>query len=166
MILFSHAIAGAAAANLFPDNPAAGLAAAFLSHYLIDTIPHRDYEIEHFFDEDPKTAKKAFRNMTAKFKFFASVTLDAVLGVFLSLVLFVRDERSLYLTIMGIAIAFLPDLFQFLFHKFKKQPWIFFQYIHDAFHHPDKMKNRPVVGTLTQAGTIFLIILFYFLFKG
>ena len=50
MTLTPHSIVGAAIANLMPENPELGFAIAWASHYALDTIPHREYDIDHLFN--------------------------------------------------------------------------------------------------------------------
>jgi len=164
MVLTPHSIVGAAIANLMPENPELSFALAWASHYAIDMIPHRDYDIDHFFDKDKKTFKSVLKNTKAQFNLLI-IGFDFVIGVGICFLLFVRNRQSLILTLVGIAGGVLPDILQFIYYTFKKQPWIFFQKIHDIFHNPDKMMDRPITGTLTQAGAIVLILWLYFLLK-
>ncbi|MFA5763947.1 MAG: hypothetical protein WCX27_02990 [Candidatus Paceibacterota bacterium] len=161
MILTPHSIVGATVANVFPEDPALGFALAFASHYFLDTLPHREYDIEHFFNAN----KTGFKNRGSVLKFFSSISLDLVVGVLIAMLFFVRDERSLLLTLLGIFAGLLPDFFQFMYLKFKNQPWAFFQKIHNAFHHPDKMLDRSIIGTLTQIVTAGLFLMFYLILK-
>src|SRR3990167_1259005 len=45
MILATHAIAGAALVVAIPERPILAFAAGVASHFLLDTIPHWDYEL-------------------------------------------------------------------------------------------------------------------------
>ena len=164
MVLTPHSIVGAAIANLIPENPELGFALAYASHYAIDMIPHRDYDIDHFFDKEKKTFKSVFKNAKARFNLLV-VGLDFLIGVGICFLLFVRNRQSLILTLVGIVGGVLPDVLQFIYYTFKKQPWIFFQKIHDIFHNQDKMMDRPMKGTLVQIVTILVFLVIYFYFK-
>lgn len=166
MVLTAHSIVGSALANLFPNNPALGFTLAFASHYLIDAIPHKEYEIEGFFDEKEETFNSVFKNLISlkKFLFIGS---DFTIGLILSLLIFVRDEKSLIATLVGVLGGVLPDFLQFLYFKYKVEPFVFIQkYIHDVFHNPDKMMDRPIRGYINQIFTVALFILLFILIKG
>ena len=45
MVLSTHAIGGAATALIFRQHPLLALLAAFMSHFLLDAIPHWHYRI-------------------------------------------------------------------------------------------------------------------------
>ncbi len=164
MILTAHTIVGSAVANLVPNSPVLGFVLAYGSHYLIDTIPHRDQYIDPFFDKDWKTYGSIFSNL----KSMLGVLLiggDVLIGIILSFIIFVRGEASLIATIVGIVGGVLPDFLQFLYYKFKKQPWIFTQKIHDFFHSKNEMKDKTFLGILSQATCTFVFIAVYFLFR-
>lgn len=164
MILIPHEIVGAAITNIFPDHPVFGFSLALASHYALDMIPHSDYDIGGFIDTDAKTVKSIFRNTKAYFDMIF-VGFDIFLGGLLSFLFFVRDEKTLYLTLLGIIAGILPDFLQFVYLKWKVQPWIFFQKIHDMFHSPNKMKENIVLGYVLQVLTVALCVGGYFLLK-
>ena len=66
MVLTSHVVVGAAVSSLVPGHPVAGFAVGFLSHYLLDMIPHRDY-LES--DEDEGLDSKASFEKKSKGKY-------------------------------------------------------------------------------------------------
>lgn len=45
MILTSHAIVGVAAASVFPSHPILAFSVAIASHYIVDAIPHWEYDL-------------------------------------------------------------------------------------------------------------------------
>ena len=65
MILTPHSIVGAALANAFPDNPALGFGLAFASHYVLDMLPHTEYNISNLLDKDTKQLNSVFKNHKA-----------------------------------------------------------------------------------------------------
>ncbi len=161
MTLTPHSIVGAAIANLMPGNPELAFALAYASHYALDTIPHRDYDIDHFFDKDEKNFRSVFTNAKARLNLL-TIGLDVVIGVGICFLLFVRNRQSCILTCIGIFGGLLPDFFQFLYYKFKNQPWIFFQKIHNFFHSYNKMEDKPIRGTLIQFVAPIVFIAIYF----
>ncbi len=165
MVLAAHSIVGAALANMFPDNPAAGFLLAFASHYVIDAIPHREYDIEGFFDEKNKKFNSVFSSLISLKRFFM-IGSDFGIGIILSLLIFARDEKSLIATLLGILGGVLPDALQFFYYKYKIEPFVFIQkYIHDVFHSHDKMYDRPIRGYINQIITVAVFILLFFLVK-
>jgi len=164
MILTSHAIIGSAISNLVPDAPAFGFVLAFAGHYLTDMIPHYDYNIDNFIDHDTKAVNSIFTNVKARLSFLIVVS-DFIFALFLTYLIFVRDEKSLYATLAGAIGGVLPDLLQFFCYYFKKWPWTAIQKIHKFFHNKDEMRDRPVRGFVTQIIVVFFVLFVYFLIK-
>ena len=68
---------------------------AFLSHYLLDSLPHWDYSIENI-------QEKKWRN---SFKDFLKVFLDISLGIFLIFIF----SKNFSISFLGGLVAILPD---------------------------------------------------------
>ncbi len=164
MILTPHAIIGASLANIIPDNPALGFGLAFLGHYVLDMLPHTDYEVDNFVDKETKTVRSIFKNSRALLDFLF-IIFDFIIAVFLCILLFVRDEKTAIITLVGIMGGVLSDFFQFLYLKFKNQPWIFFQKIHKKFHFDIDKKPNLLVGVLMQILSPVLFLIIYYLIK-
>lgn len=171
MTLTTHSIVGAAIANLMPANPEFGFALAYASHYLSDMIPHAELVSEESIIEkdDPnnfsykaKNLKSIFFDAKSSFGFLI-IGIDFLVALALCWLLFVRNRQSLIATIAGVAGGLLPDFLQFLYYKFKKEPWTFFQKIHHFFHSENHMENSPVLGSLPQIFLPILFVIFYFL---
>lgn len=162
MILTPHAIVGAVLANIFPSDPALGFGLAFISHYALDVLPHTDYNIDNFMNNESKTVKSIFTNAGSALHFLF-IVIDFIIALFLCFLFFVRDERSLLLTLIGIIGGLLPDFFQFLYYKYKNQPWIFWQKIHDKFNfHIRKKEFNLFFGILFQFVLPICVLLIYF----
>ena len=102
MILTPHILAGAVVAAKI-SNPVIGLPLAFLSHFLLDALPHREYSIAGL--TRPKS--KNFAKSAAK------VLIDLSFG--LGLTVFAATEQINILYLAGaIILAVLPDFFQLL----------------------------------------------------
>jgi hypothetical protein len=164
MILTPHAIVGAALANLFPNDPALGFGLAFASHYVLDMMPHTDYDISGFLDTKNKTVKSIFKETKSALHLLLIVA-DFIFAIFLCFLIFVRNRQSLILTLVGIIGGLLPDFFQLLYYKFKCQPWTFFQKIHDRLHALIKVKNEKFWGILFQFVVPIFVLVIYFLVK-
>ena len=165
MILTSHALVGASLTNLFPNTPVIGFEIAFASHYIIDMIPHTDYDISDFIQHEEKTVKSILKNAAATLHLLFIVA-DFVVGILLCVLFFVRDEKSLILTLAGIAGGVMPDFLQFLYFKYKRQPWIFIQKIHDKFHFTKELENQKFWGIFFQFALPIFLLTIYFLFKN
>ena len=165
-----HAVAGAALANMLPNNPFLGFALAFASHYVLDMIPHKDYSIDNFLKKETRTAMSIFQNAGAALHFLF-VVFDFILAIFLCFLFFVRDEKSIVITLIGLVGGILPDFFQFMYYKHKHQPWIFLQNIHDRVHHilvkndDEKSLSFFIFGIAIQFVLPFVIIITYYLIK-
>ncbi len=163
MILIPHTIVGAAVTNLFPNHPMIGFALALGSHYALDMIPHAEYKLDGFFDENSRTMKSIWNNTKAYFHLFR-VALDLLIGIILCAIIFVRGEQSLFLTALGVFAGILPDFFQFLYFKYKKEPWIFLQKVHDFFHNSNK-EQKIFWGSLSQIFSVVCFVAVYFWFR-
>jgi F0F1-type ATP synthase assembly protein I len=164
MILTPHAIVGAAITNIIPGYPTLGFSLAFISHYILDMIPHIDYEIGGFIDNTSKKVSPIFNNLKSFLHVF-KIFIDFVFGLALCILIFVKDEQTFYLTILGVIGGVLPDFLQFIYLKFKHPYTHALQKMHDHFHHPDKMKDRPFRGVVIQVATSVVAVVIYYLFR-
>lgn len=108
MILFVHLLSGAAIASLI-KNPALAVILAFLSHYVLDFIPHNEYSINNLFN----------KNWRQSFPVFLKIMLDFASGIILILIF---SQRT---TIIFIAafFAILPDGFSVINERYKIFKW-------------------------------------------
>ncbi len=164
MILSPHAIVGAAIANLAPEHPELGFVLAVGSHYMLDMIPHRDYDIDGFFDRDAKSFKSIIRNFKAQLTLLM-IAADFAVGIGIAFLIFARSPARALATLLGILGGVLPDLLQFFYYTFKKRPWTITQKVHDFFHSENRMLDKPVTGSVVQVCAIILFVGAYFLFK-
>ncbi|MDO8663486.1 MAG: hypothetical protein Q7K28_01435 [Candidatus Wildermuthbacteria bacterium] len=105
MILTTHLLIGAAIAQKF-QNPVLGLFLAFLSHYFLDSLVHRDYGIDRIKEASWKNS----------FFDLSKVFLDGSFGIFLILLL----SDNIFLALAGGFFAILPDGLGFLHLTFPK----------------------------------------------
>ena len=111
MILTCHLLAGAAIAAGIP-NFALGLLLAFLSHYFLDLIPHREYSVGNIFEK---------RWRKSRFDFLKAF-LDFSLGVLLIFIL----SKNFIPALLGGLSALLPDglvLLYLIFEETGPQPF-------------------------------------------
>jgi hypothetical protein len=157
MTLTTHAIVGAAAASLFPHSPTLAFVVAFASHFAIDAIPHWDYDI--------LSAKKDEKNplnndMVIGKEFFLDlmrIGFDAYLGIVVALLLFGGSEyASLLNAFIGAVAGILPDPLQFVYWKFRHEPFVSLQRFH-VWIHAKTTIEQAYVGAPIQAMIVVLV---------
>jgi hypothetical protein len=167
MTLTTHAIVGASVASILPSHPALGFAAGFVSHFLLDAIPHWDYYlISRKKDNSNPMNNDIILNKYFIFDLF-KIGTDAILGVVIALLLFgISNFHLVWAPLWGIVGALTPDALQFIYFKWRHEPMISLQRFHLWVHQNDKLNNRPVLGISLQIIIIVLVIViskFYFL---
>ncbi len=159
MILMTHAIAGAAAARLFPSNPVAAFIAAFLSHFVLDAISHWNYKLlSHKKNpSDPLNGDMIFGK-----KFIIDISkifLDFIAGIVLSIWLFnPQSDYQTSILILGALGGMLPDALQFAYWKLKIEPFRSLQKFHRWIHTKYEIENHLVLGVISQALIIAIIV--------
>lgn len=146
MILIYHLLIGAAIAVKIKIIPLA-LLFAFLSHYLLDSIPHTDYSIKNIKE---KKWKKCFPD-------FLKATLDISLGV-LIISIFSKNQPIIF---VGAFFAILSDGLNILNLIFPNR----LLKIHDNFHYKIHFLKNKKISLFWRIFIQFLIILIavYFL---
>jgi len=165
MTLSTHMIVGTAVASLFPNNPALGFGAAFLSHFVLDTIPHWDYAIAM------KNGSSDIKDMDIEFnksfvKSFVKISSDVALGFIISLILIFTLHFSSWPALMaGCLGGMMPDFLQLVYMKFKHEPFLSLQKFHRWIQKDRgyKIKN-PVFGVLTQIIVVFFVVWMIYLY--
>src|SRR3989344_8114019 len=143
MTAAAHALVGGAIAYSV-QNPALGITLSFLSHPLLDFIPHWDFGW-------------GWRKKT-KLKLFCEAGLDLAIGVFLAYILFGQytDIYYFFVCVFGSLVwDFLQTPYWFLNWRFAPFSTIY------KFQHHIQGKAKLPWGILTQVVTvgIFIIIL-------
>ena len=93
-----HAVAGAAVANQF-QNKLIAWVLAFLSHFILDAIPHREYSLENV---KYGFKSKKFRKLALK------ILIDLLLG-FILIIIFTKQRSNLSQNLIGGFCALIPD---------------------------------------------------------
>jgi len=159
MILASHIIVsgllGATTQNYL-------LAAVFgfVSHYILDAIPHWDYLSDEF-ESRAKTEKGFFKNK--KFwRELINVALDILIGLGL-LFIFLKYYKNPQIipAIIGVTFGILPDPLSLLYWmtkwKFIKWNFDFHEFVHYSIHSKIDQKSWP--GIIIQTIAVALIFL-------
>lgn len=155
MILAPHIIIGIALARAVPAHPVVGFVIAFLSHFVADAIPHSEYGFSKLIDPKYADKEKMVLNRELLWDIF-HLSSDFGSGLLISFLLF-YDGDSYYI-IAGLFGGILPDILQFLYGKFKKEPLIFLKKFHDLAH-ANKLEGRLIFGILTQIISVILVVL-------
>lgn len=120
MTLTTHAIVGAAAAAVVPAHPFAAFAAGFVSHFVADTIPHKDYDdLFKSLRKDEKNKLNTDFELNKDFvRDFAIIAGDGLLGLVVSLAIFTSlFPVSPFLILLGAFGGQVPDALQFVYYK-------------------------------------------------
>jgi hypothetical protein len=142
MILTTHAIAGAAVACAVPNYPVAGFALGFASHFVLDAIPHWDYKLTSY-SEDQNNPMNNDMTLDKKFIFdFAKICLDVFVGFACVFALsgFLNPIYTLPL-FAGAVGGVLPDALQFVYFKWRHEPLVALQKFHLRVHFDKHSKN-------------------------
>lgn len=150
MTLAPHGILGAfvAAKVSQATHPALGLILAFLSHFLLDAIPHWDYLISSLKKARFLSAKELVKNYDF-WRDILSITLDLLICLIAVIILF-ENLPQFPIALAGAFTAILPDLLQFLHWLFPSSHLLqLFKKFHHQFHASKKPKSN-FLGFLEQ----------------
>jgi len=149
MILTVHILIGSIVATK-TGSPILGFLFAFLSHYFIDAIPHREYSIQNIKEGKWKNS----------FKDFLKIFLDILIGFFLIIIF----QGNYFLAFLGGLSAILPDILTFLYFIFPKiKPLHLLSKFHEKTHWFNNSKIKiPLFWRIsTQVLILFLAILIF-----
>src|SRR5262245_52930672 len=147
MILSTHALVGAAIANMLPAHPGAAFALGFASHFVLDAIPHADYPIRSA-SLDPKIGAP-LRFDRALLQDAITIGADGLAGLLFAFLLFASAENR-WAILLGAFAAMLPDAIQFLHARFPRQPLSTLQRLHKWAHTKTEIKGRVVLAIGSQ----------------
>lgn len=166
MTLATHAVVGALVAKTIPGfHPVIQFIFSFVSHFLIDAIPHGHYSlsIKQTDSEDPFYADMPMNKKS--FGDFSKIGLDLLIGGAITFLFFGGSSLSSYLILaIGAFGGILPDALQFVYWKTRKGslgvPLKGIQAFHLKIMHTKKLldKNR-LLTYLVEAVTILLSVL-------
>ena len=160
MTLATHAIVGASAATLFPGHPEVGFLAAFASHFVIDAIPHWDYQLlsrktptGNYLDNDLQMNKLFLYDLV-------KIGFDFWLGIILSVLLLQSTHAPLQWNILvGALGGMLPDALQFAYFRLRREPLTSLQRLHHLVHAKKRLTGRPFLGVAFQVILVGVVIL-------
>lgn len=153
MLELSHVAVGAALAIRIP-NPLISIPLAFLSHFIVDYIPHWNPSLYTETEKSGKPSRKS--NIIV----LADVVLSLTLGFFIAFRFWPNSQRMASILLACFA-AVAPDAVEgFYFYLGMKMP--FLKKL-AKFQHEHQSTVRPLPGLLTQIATI--LICFYLIFS-
>jgi len=120
MTLTTHAIIGAGIVSLAAHNPALGICAAFASHFIIDTIPHINYEVRST-SLHPHGESTHINFDKVFFRDVFYISLDGISGLIIPIILF-ANPKNFWLIVAGACAGMFPDALQFVYSRFKHEP--------------------------------------------
>lgn len=137
MTIISHAVVSGAIVSSFPQNPALGLSLSFVSHPLMDLIPHWDFGYK-------------WRQKT-KIRLFIESALDFVVGISLAYLLFGQQVKLWYFA-AGLSLVLIWDVVETPY-------WLLDWHIPPfswVYNIQSKMHSKTPLpwGVLTQAATV------------
>ncbi len=160
MVLATHIVTGAVLATSLPAQPVLAFAAGFISHFLLDAIPHWDYKLNSL--SNSQTGYVSDTEMDTSGRKFLSdllkILLDVIIGVagLLLLIKTLHWQFSLAL-VAGALGAILPDFLQFVYFKTKSLLLRDLQRFHVWIHSQTRLDNRYILGPFLQ--TLLVLVL-------
>jgi hypothetical protein len=160
MILTTHALFGAAVASLVPNHPVIGFTLGFASHFALDAIPHKDYDLIST-ETDSTGRLKPLDIINRKFKLIRDIILvsfDALMGFLLAFMFFFNPVHP-WIFFLGAGASMAPDFFLFLFLVFRHKPLaLLFTFHASIVHSKVILKLNQVTGVILQFFTIAVLI--------
>jgi len=161
MVLSTHALGGATAALLFPHHPVIAFTAGFLSHFLLDAIPHWHYELRSLKKPSGNPMDYYFVSDKRLLRDFLMAASDAALGflVLLPIMAFMPFDigQAIFWGAVG---GIMPDGLQVVYYAFRNSPIKYLQRFHKWIHARARLDDKPLVGVGAQ---LILIAIFFFL---
>lgn len=160
MILSVHAFVGAAAGRIFP-NPVVAFIIAFLSHFILDALPHWEYGLASFSEnkENPLLNKIILSRKTINDLLHTS--FDFLVGAIIAILIFknggIFTKDSIPL-IAGIFGGIFPDILQLAYFKIRRQPFTTLQKFHLRIHTKRESPIFPY-GLISQTLVIMIVII-------
>ena len=163
MTLTTHAIVGAGIVSLTVYNPTLGICAAFLSHFVIEAIPHWSYEIKSTAIQPHSGITHISFSDKSFIRDFFVIGTDGVLGLIFSSLLF-STPQTFWVIFAGACAGMLPDILIFIYSRWQHEPLVSLLKFHEWIHtrYQAWMQHNPVFGISSQ---ILLIILFVYIIK-
>jgi hypothetical protein len=162
MTLTTHAIIGASVAELFPQHYILAFVAGFISHLVIDSLPHFDYQIK----SSKRNVNNPLDNDVIIGRAFIGdllrIGFDACLGVLLAIIIFMYALHfgNITLVLIGAVAGILPDPLQFIYWKTRSPLLLPLQKFHIWIQKGKSLHIHPFYGLLLQFGLVVVVVAF------
>lgn len=165
MTLTSHAIAGAAAASFFPKSPVPAFIFGFLSHFILDAVPHGHYPIKsHIRHPENRLAEDMPWGRDLFFDLIKILT-DFIIGIVVSFLLFQKfGAATNWIIVLGACAGMAPDALQFIYWKIRREPLTSLQRFHIWMHAERNLNFAPFKAVAVELGFALMNILLVRLF--
>jgi len=142
MFIAAHAASGALIANQV-DNYWLVIFLSFVSHFVLDIIPHGDYHRVHDYFHGEKQLTRKLYNV---------ILIDSISTVILATILLSYTEIDKTLLALGIISAILPDMLVGIHESWKKSKLTWFNKMHFKVHNAlaKSITMRPWPGAIGQ----------------
>lgn len=158
MFLTVHASSGIIAGILI-QNPVLAFITGFISHFIIDAIPHGDTAFQH-----EKNEKERIKVMAA-----AAIIDGLILVIYLCTIFYYHPELLIWSVVAGILGAIIPDFLMGLYMLTKiKIIWPFYRINYYTHYFEDKKIRLPMRIKFWSGFAIqilFFSLLNYFIFQ-
>jgi hypothetical protein len=155
MIITTHAVVGATVTNFLKFNPPLALGAALASHFLLDAIPHYDYQLVSLTKNKISRSFKLDHHLWLKD--IKKLGLDILL-TFTLVYFFWPPSTSGYLVYLGIGLAILPDGLHFLSYLINSWLTNIITRFHQFTHTSWRLVN-PIWGLFWQSLIILIALI-------
>jgi len=150
MIIICHLLTGAAIVTKI-HNPFLSLPLAFLSHYVLDFIPHIEYET---------SPKRSINGKIDWIPFFLKIGVDFLIGTLILLVI----SKNKVLAINGGLLGILGDFDNviFLFPVLLKNKFLkFYMDFHKKYLHFPENKKIPLWVKISSQITVAIVAIYF-----
>lgn len=164
MVLGTHAVIGGTLGAISRAHPIIAFLIGFVSHFLLDTIPHWDYELlsstkrktDNPLEGDMVFGKDFIRDI---FCIGIDFGIGLVVTSFLFLNGYLGGEEVLVSVIFGALGGVAPDFLQFAYMKIRKEPFISLQKFHIFIHAKRRLDGQFIIGPILQIGIALIVLI-------
>ncbi len=147
MILTPHALAGAATAVILRKHPFIAIVAAFLSHFILDAIPHWVYKLNSVKKDHSKPFGWDFIFGKGLVKDFFKTGFDFSIGLAIALgISGMFFPNYFWLTFFGAAAGVLPDFLTLVYYLFPDSPLSYLYWFHIKIHTREHLDSGSLLG--------------------
>ncbi len=159
MVLATHAVIGGAIGRVLSTEPLAALAFGFISHFLLDAVPHWDYELGSLTEDKNKPLNNSIRFDKSFLRDLLKTGIDALLGLGFAWLIFGQSSAAVVAVLLGAIGGLLPDFLQLVYMRFKREPLRSLQRFHLWIHSKVRLDGRPAVGIFLQVALSVAVII-------